>query len=269
MPLLLNQVPVTADTEPTTLYAKGKKGQWDAADGIDWTLEDAADPLISEFSPGFAREVQALEVSQFYYGEQASAAVCGQLLGMLPDVRSRLYVTTQVMDEGRHMEVFGRYLARCGGVRPPLPAMRELLEDFTAAETYEEKVVGLQMLAESALLCSMKATRRTTSSALLREILERVSSDEARHSAFGLELMRGHAPLTPGMRERVQTSLYRWWRLFLESKRTFNPGLLKDFPADKLAAMSISPESTAAVIATTRQEVGAHLARIGFALEEG
>jgi hypothetical protein len=112
-----------------TLYEKGKKRQWDAAERIDWSQPvDKDDPLgtpdqvISIYgSPTWERmgpreraqlrhHIAAWQFSQFLHGEQGALICASKIVQTVPDLDSKYYAATQVMDEARHVEAYSRYL---------------------------------------------------------------------------------------------------------------------------------------------------------------
>jgi len=54
-------------------------------------------------------------ISQVLHGEQAALMTCGQLVNAVPDMDGKFAAASQVIDEARHVEVFGR-----SGARHPL-----------------------------------------------------------------------------------------------------------------------------------------------------
>ena len=112
------------------LYDKGKKQQWDAAERIDWSLDlDPENPMMLDdrVIPIFGTEVwnrmtekerrevrhhlQASQISQFMHGEQGALIATSKIVQTVPDLDSKFYAATQVMDEARHV-AFGRIALR-------------------------------------------------------------------------------------------------------------------------------------------------------------
>ena len=52
----------------------------------------------------------AHRVSQFLHGEQGALLCTARIVETVPWIDAKYYASTQVMDEARHVEVFGRYL---------------------------------------------------------------------------------------------------------------------------------------------------------------
>src|SRR5712691_5844619 len=109
------------------LHSAAKRSQWDADTALDWSLTvDPAHPerdLLPEaylpFAdlPGYRKASPAQQVeqkrsylawtlSQFLHGEQGALFAAAQLTTAVRWLDGKLYGSTQVMDEGRHVEVF-------------------------------------------------------------------------------------------------------------------------------------------------------------------
>src|SRR5439155_11717983 len=111
------------------LYEKGKEKQWNTNTRLDWSI--AVDPGSQgngpdESIPIFGSEMwEAMDESarrtlrhhmaawlnsQFLHGEQGALICAAKIVQTVPDVDSKFYAATQVMDEARHMETYSRYL---------------------------------------------------------------------------------------------------------------------------------------------------------------
>src|SRR5213593_164305 len=108
-----------------------------ATSEIDWSQpirnfsEEAYRAVAHVFSrEDFDRvcaERRAFTFTQLFMGEQAALALCAQLLNMVPEIEARFCLAGQVIDEARHVEVFGRYLDRLGAEAPITPALEDLV----------------------------------------------------------------------------------------------------------------------------------------------
>lgn len=188
-------------------YAKGKTHQWNAEQEIDWNQEiDPSSPLHASAFPlldlpvfgklssaqfervtaGFTR----LALSQILHGEQGALMVASKLVSITPDYETKLFAATQAVDEARHVEIFGRYLQRCGGVLPLGPNLEAFLDQVIDSRLWLRIMIGMQIVVEGAALSSFHVYRRRSRDPLLASILERVVRDEARHVGFGSTYLR-------------------------------------------------------------------------------
>ena len=56
------------------------------------------------------RHFEAWRFSQFMHGEQGALVCTAKIVQTVPDIDSKFYAATQVIDEARHVEVYSRYL---------------------------------------------------------------------------------------------------------------------------------------------------------------
>ena len=56
------------------------------------------------------RHMEAWRFSQFMHGEQGALICTAKIVQTVPDIDSKFYAATQVIDEARHVEVYSRYL---------------------------------------------------------------------------------------------------------------------------------------------------------------
>jgi hypothetical protein len=192
------------------LYEVAKKEQWNAATDIPWELEtDPAkvgnlsgrnnDPL-EELSfikalPAHKRveldkRRSAWLLSQFLHGEQGAMLCASQLVEAVPDMDGKLYASTQVIDEARHVEVFARYIRRLDQIYPIMPNLKTLLNAVLEADLWQMKCVGMQVIAEGLAMGSFKMVRASTEDEVLKRIVELTAQDEARHVSYGLIYMK-------------------------------------------------------------------------------
>ena len=99
------------------LYQKGKDKQWDALERIDWSLSlDSENPMQMPdeanavfHTPLWAKmseqekitlrhHQQSWMMSQFMQGEQAALLCAAKIVQQVPDLDSKFYASTQVMD---------------------------------------------------------------------------------------------------------------------------------------------------------------------------
>lgn len=193
------------------LYGKAKRAQWNADDRLDWTISvDLERAAIPEFmhplfgSDIYAKldanehkklriEMPAWSQSQFLHGEQGALLAASQLVNCVPDIDSKYYAATQVMDEARHVEVFDRYLhEKIGQSYPISPYLKQLLDLILKDSRWDMKLLGMQIMVEGLALAAFQVTRDHVAEPLLRDLTTYVLQDEARHVAYGVLALRDH-----------------------------------------------------------------------------
>ena len=208
------------------LYEKGKRGQWNASDELDWdtpvTKDDwLGDPMASQLvqvlrimgadeatqKAAFFDEMN-YTVSQLLHGEQAALQICGQLTNECPTTDEKLYAAQQTADEARHTEVMARFLAdKMGTIYPISPVNKVLLDELLSADGYTRKVLGMQTLFEGVAMAAFDSLVRTLTNPLFVDMIDRVKVDEARHAAFGVLSMRR---LMPQLSQEEREDLEDW-----------------------------------------------------------
>jgi hypothetical protein len=92
-----------------------------------------------------------------------------------------------VVDEARHVEVFGRYInEKTNGAYPISPQLGSLLDDIIADGRWDITYLGMQIMVEGLALAAFGFMHMLTTEPLLKKLLRYVMSDEARHVAFGV-----------------------------------------------------------------------------------
>ncbi|MES2637955.1 MAG: ferritin-like domain-containing protein [Myxococcota bacterium] len=213
------------------LLLAARRGQWDPDVDLDWSVEvdpiDPECPFVDERAsplqevPGFAaldlktqrvhqRDLLAWSLSQFLHGEQGALYVACQLTEAVSWTDAKLYGSTQVVDEGRHVEVFDRYLTDKLEKRYPVnDNLYVMLDALMTDRRWDLKFLGMQVIIEGLALGAFGTLRAYTHEPLLRELLRRVITDEARHVHFGvLALQRTYADLPDNERHEREDWAY-------------------------------------------------------------
>ncbi|NSC25209.1 ferritin-like domain-containing protein [Streptomyces albus subsp. chlorinus] len=207
------------------LYERGKAGQWDPRTDIDWDVDvryggplpdlgpDTAFPYPDPASLGvsprewqdFRWEHHLWTVSQFLHGEQGALLAAARLVEMAPDMDSKYFAATQVVDEARHVEVFSRYLGeKVGDKRSIDPSLATVLKDILTENTWDLVFLGMQIIAEGYALASFRLNKALFPDPLIAQITSRVARDEARHMTFGLLALDGIADKLSARELRVR-----------------------------------------------------------------
>jgi hypothetical protein len=193
------------------LYAKAKRNQWQPDEVLPWAtdvdldrepINEAMHPLVG--SDIYARMTEAERnasgremftwmLSQFMHGEQGALLAASQLVLAVPDTESKFYASTQVVDEGRHVEVYARYLHDKVGMSYPIsPHLKRLLDLILTDSRWDMKLLGMQIMVEGLALASFGMMRTVVQEPLLQKLLHYVMLDEARHVAYGVLSLRDH-----------------------------------------------------------------------------
>jgi hypothetical protein len=196
------------------LYDKGTRRQWIGSDRIDWDTEvDLTNPvgMPDEINPLFGtqwwddmseerrgelrRHVEAWRFSQFMHGEQGALICTAKIVQTVPDIDSKFYAATQVIDEARHVEVYSRYLHEKVQLTYPLNVhLKALLDDVIADSRWDMTYLGMQVLIEGLALAAFGVIRNNAQNPLAKALNAYVMQDEARHVMFGRLALRDYYP---------------------------------------------------------------------------
>jgi len=200
-------------TQLMHLYQKGKDMQWDAVERIDWSLDldlenpmqmpDQANGLVG--SPiwdkmnekeriELRRHGQAWNISQFLQGEQAALLCAAKIVQQVPDLDSKFYAATQVMDEARHVEAYKKLLEKFGVAYPMTPPLQELVDQALRDPRWDMTYLAMQVVIEGLALAAFGTIRDLAQNPLARQVNAYVMEDEARHVAFGRLSLRDYYP---------------------------------------------------------------------------
>ncbi len=207
--------------EEMKLYHLAKREQWDAEVDINWDRPWVSNEGVPEDDSRLMRQNFA---TQLFLGEQGAFGLCSQLIGMVPDMEAKLYIGTQIVDEARHVEAFAKYSEYAGGFTTLNPRLIELLNSFVGAESYEEKIVGMQVFVEGMILEVFKAMRKNTPCPILKDMLELIIRDESRHANFGVVyLSKKMRDASPALKRKVEDSIGQWAKDFANVMQWDNP----------------------------------------------
>jgi hypothetical protein len=196
------------------LYEKGKNLQWNTTTRIDWSQDldpenpqELPDESISIFGSdlwnrlnrqeraNLRRHMQAWSVSQFLHGEQGALICTAKIVQTVPDIDSKFYAATQVIDEARHVEVYSRYLhEKVQLVYPLNKYLKALLDDVIADSRWDMTYLGMQVLIEGLALAAFGVIRNNATEPLAKALNAYVMQDEARHVMFGRLALRDYYP---------------------------------------------------------------------------
>jgi hypothetical protein len=185
------------------LYAQAASSQWDPSTAIEWT------------PPCLPEEVEAAVVQVMTYlieNEQAALTVPARFLGRIhPHYREVVqFLSTQVADEARHIEVFTRRARLCGG---PLGVSgaggRASLQSLLAEPDWASASFLLSVLGEGTFLSLLSFLEHNAPDAVTARVAHLALQDEARHVAFAMGHLREHLAVQPRLKEHLAAAVLR------------------------------------------------------------
>jgi len=200
--------------EMRELYSRAKKNQWDAELALDWGVSvDPDDPRVPLLPTRFlnmdalaekiklnAKEERRLKhsvtawmLSQFLHGEQGALFAAAQVTESVQWFDGKLYGATQVMDEGRHVEAFHRYLdEKLNKLYVINDNLFTIIDSLMTDSRWDMKFLGMQIMVEGLALGAFGTLYRMTREPLLKDLLRYIIQDEARHVHYGVLALREH-----------------------------------------------------------------------------
>jgi hypothetical protein len=196
------------------LYERAKRGQWNGSD-LPWhTSVDPFSPdmpiapldlidmkaakslgikLDSKDQPRMVHSMSSWMLSQFLHGEQGALLAAAQVTESVEFFDGKLYGSTQVMDEGRHVEVFHRYLTeKLGKMYHINDNLFVIIDALMTDSRWDLKFLGMQIMVEGLALGAFGFLYQNTKEPLLKELLKYVIQDEARHVHYGVLALKEH-----------------------------------------------------------------------------
>jgi len=193
------------------LYKKAKVTQWNADEELDWSIEiDPSKPIVDErqnqlmqlsFYKKLSKSQQEMFtahstcqlLSQFLHGEQGALFAAAQVTEAVQFFDGKLYGSTQVVDEGRHVEVFHRYLdTKMNKLYQINDNLFVIIDSLIQDSRWDVKFLGMQIMVEGLALGAFGTMYQMTKEPLLKELLKMVIQDEARHVHYGVIALRDH-----------------------------------------------------------------------------
>ncbi|MEM7135868.1 MAG: ferritin-like domain-containing protein [Myxococcota bacterium] len=200
--------------EMRDLYDRAKVGQWNG-DDLPWDIDvDPENPEVPIIPPEFMSfddlrsmgiKLNALEkrrlnasvaawmLSQFLHGEQGALFAAAQVTEAVQFFDGKLYGATQVVDEGRHVEVFHRYLdTKLNKLYQINDNLFVIIDALIQDSRWDIKFLGMQIMVEGLALGAFGTLYQMTTEPLLKQLLKNVIQDEARHVHYGVVALREH-----------------------------------------------------------------------------
>lgn len=239
------------------LYEAAQRAQWNVMTDIDWSKSvdplSTTNPIIpDEFCPAaphpmwrrLTPQQQAIErqsllswfLSQLLHGEQGALYAASQVVQAVPWMDSKLYGSSQIADEARHLEVFHKYIyEKLGKSYEINENLYVLIETLMQDSRWDVKFLGMQILVEGFGLGVFRALKRIVNDPLLEDILEYVIADEARHVHYGVLSLESYYKTQLSERELAEREDWAFEVCKLLQKRFLAHEIYEEFYGDKMS----------------------------------
>jgi hypothetical protein len=186
--------------EGSNLQYAGVIRFYELAKHQEWQIRDmpwGELPPIPESRPGAAaqkvarrRDVWRSVITQQLQADTLAVEMAGQLLGLAPDHDAKLYYSTMVQDEARHVEAWLKLAKEAGGTAERDPYLDQLVDLTLHAETLEEKVFQMQVFFERLIIPRFRLIARSSRGTVLEDLCNRLTIDDGIHHSSGVAYER-------------------------------------------------------------------------------
>jgi hypothetical protein len=183
----------TADLRAGVLryYELAKRAEWQTRD-LPWG-EVPPIPETTKGSPekrARRNDVWRSVVTQQLQADELAVKMAAQLFELAPDPEAKLYYSTMVQDEARHVEAWLRLIAEAGGSAERDPHLDTLAQTTLDAETLEEKVFLMQVFYERLIIPRFRLIARASPGTVLEDLCNRLTIDDGIHHGAGMAYER-------------------------------------------------------------------------------
>jgi len=173
-------------------YELAKKQEWQLRD-MPW----GEVPPIPETRVGASAEKKERRralwrsvITQQLQADELAVSMAGQLLNLAPHPEAKLYYSTMVQDEARHVEAWLKLSKEAGGIAERDPHLDELAQMTLEAETLEEKVFQMQVFFERLIISRFRLIARSSRGTVLEDLCNRLTIDDGIHHSAGVAYER-------------------------------------------------------------------------------
>ena len=167
------------------LIERAKRRQWNAATDIPWAEGRGVRPELE----GALADVLTWMLQQEYAAWYLPAKFLGRIHPAYTEVG--LFLSTQVMDEARHVEVFLKRLYLNGvGLREVAASTESSIKGLLMQEDFARASFLLHVLGEGTFKDLFHLLIEIAPDEATRQIMVRALEDEARHVAYGVGRLR-------------------------------------------------------------------------------
>ncbi len=221
---------------PMDLYHRWEKQNWSTLD-LDFSEDALHWQSMTGIFEGFRTELQR-SFTLFFVGEQAVTDTLSPLVHAAPDEPSRIFLSTQLVDEARHTVFFSRFFDEVVGISGGLTAALDVLKDRV--------VGGFRTIFDEDLVAAVESVRKNPHDygawvegiatyhlivegmlaltgqkyllGIIRELgilpgfyagFTAVARDESRHVNFGVRALMEAGIRDPEFLERVERVVFR------------------------------------------------------------
>jgi TusA-related sulfurtransferase len=191
-------------TEVSELYEQATAGQWDASRDIPWNL---LHPLPEPLERAVCQLMTFL-VENEYSALYVPAKFIPRINPQFSEVV--LFLSTQMMDEARHIEAFTkRALANGGGLQFSAASTQLSLKSLFDQHDFTTASFLLSVLGEGTFLDLLRFIETHAPDPVTAEICRRARADETRHVHFGMAHVRYYLSRDPAHYGELRAAVHQ------------------------------------------------------------
>jgi hypothetical protein len=179
------------------LYERGKAGQWDASKDIHWQSLPKLD---------YQLEKAVCQVMTFLaQNEYIALYLPGRFISKINPHFSEvvLFLSTQLADEARHIEVFTRRARANGvGLQKLSYATQWSLKSLLSQDDYADASFLLNILGEGTFESLFRFLYLVSPDSVTKEIISKAMQDESRHVGYGVSRTKYQLKQDPSLARR-------------------------------------------------------------------
>ena len=184
------------------LYEQATSAYWDGSRDIPWNKLAPIDEELERAVCQLMTFLAENEYSALYVPAKWIARIHPHF------VETILFLSTQVSDESRHIEVFvKRALANGGGLQFSTASTQSSLRSLLEQEDFLQASFLLSVLGEGTFLDLLKYVETYAPEPVTREIARRTRIDESRHVHFSLTHMRHAVKHDAGLKRKLRRAV--------------------------------------------------------------
>jgi hypothetical protein len=166
----------------------------------EWQLQDmpwGEVPPIPETRAGASPQKKARRqgvwrsvITQQLQADALAIEMAAQLLSLAPHHEAKLYYSTMVQDEARHVEAWLKLAEEAGGTSERDPHLDKLAHMQLNLDTLEEKVFLMQVFFERLIIGRFRLIARSSRGTVLEDLCNRLTVDDGIHHGAGMAYER-------------------------------------------------------------------------------
>ena len=186
---------------------------FDAVEGYLHGLQFGHLRDLPERVPSEAERERLISIlCSYWVAEAAALETSSGLVRLAPNLQTKIFLSTQVADEGRHLEVVQHRLADLGVDHPAAEAgrradralldLKDRLLALVDGGDWEGAIFAQNVVLEAMEFCVFEA-HAELADPITRDMLERMVRDERRHMGFGENELARCLRSLPALRPRI------------------------------------------------------------------